>query len=113
VLRIPYALVTLRVNRFPILWLCARCKGIARFAALHLDTCSLRPEEVARISREEICRSRKRGKRFVPRTKLLRLLNKVSRPLILQDEILDRRWIRGLVLAQIRARSMISQQEPQ
>jgi hypothetical protein len=53
------------------------------------------------------------AKRFVPRTKLLRLLNKVSRPFILQDEILDRRWIRGLVLAQIRAQSMISQQEPQ
>ena len=107
-LRIPYALATLRVNRFPILWLGARCKGIARFAALHLDTCSLRPEEVARISREEICQSRKRGKRFVPRTKLLRLLNKVSRPFILHDDILDRRWIRGLVLAQIRAQSMIS-----
>ena len=49
----------------------------------------------------------------MPRTKLLRLLNKVSRPFIIQDEILDRRWIRGLVLAQIRAQSMISQQEPQ
>ena len=46
-------------------------------------------------------------------TKLLRLLNKGSSPFILQDEILDRRWIRGLVLAQIQAQSMISQQEPQ
>jgi hypothetical protein len=60
----PYALATLRVSRFPILWLGARCKGIARFAALRLDTCSLRREEVAMISREEICRSQKRGKRF-------------------------------------------------
>jgi hypothetical protein len=60
-------------------WLGARCKGIARFAALHLDTCSLRQEEVAKISREEICRSRKRGKRLVLGTKLLRLLSKVSR----------------------------------
>jgi hypothetical protein len=40
----------------------------------------LRQEEVAKISREEICHSRKRGKRLVPRTKLLRLLNKVSCP---------------------------------
>jgi hypothetical protein len=53
----PYALATLRVDRCPILWLGARCKGIARFAALHLDTCSLRREEVVRISREEISRS--------------------------------------------------------
>jgi len=49
----------------------------------------------------------------VPHTKLLRLLNKVSRPFMIQNEILDRRWIRGVVLAQIRAQSMISQQEPQ
>jgi hypothetical protein len=55
---------------------------LARFAALHLDTCSVRQDEVAKISHEEICRSRKRGKRLVPRTKLLRLLNKVSRPFI-------------------------------
>ncbi len=48
----------------------------------------------------------------VPRTKLLQLLTKMSRSFILQDAILDRRWIRGLVLAQIRAQSMISQQEP-
>lgn len=47
VLRIPYVLATLRVNRFPILWLGARCQGIARFAALHLDTCSLRRKEIA------------------------------------------------------------------
>ncbi|HZS16787.1 MAG TPA: hypothetical protein VFA51_02530 [Candidatus Udaeobacter sp.] len=51
--------------------------------------------------------------RFVPHTKLLRLLNKVSRPIIIQGEILGRRWIRGVVLAQIPAQSMISQQEPQ
>lgn len=49
----------------------------------------------------------------VPRTKLLRLLTKTSRSFMLQDAILDRRWIRGLVLAQIQAQSMISQQEPQ
>jgi hypothetical protein len=33
----------------------------------------------------------------VPRTKPLQLLTKMSRSFILQDAILDRRWIRGLV----------------
>ncbi len=47
VLRIPYVLATLRVNRFPILWLRARCKCIARFAGFRLDTYSLRRDEVA------------------------------------------------------------------
>jgi hypothetical protein len=49
----------------------------------------------------------------VLRTKLLRLLTKMSRSFMLQDAIVDRRSIRGLVLAQIRAQSMISQQEPE